>query len=150
MKPVFQYTLFIAKPAQEVWNALTQKQIVDQYQMAPLHTLELKKGGAILYGKESPLVTGTIIDLDAPRKLVHSFAFAGSPDPETVASYEIEPVGELMCSLSIRHSGFPSENQSFANISSGWPVIVSGLKTLLETGQNLPWPKQKETVPAST
>ena len=50
MKPEFHYTTFIAKPAKEVWSALTQKKIIDQYFMAPAHTLELKEGGRISYG----------------------------------------------------------------------------------------------------
>ena len=60
-------------------NALTQKQMVDRYYMAPLQTLELKKDGKIVYGGESELITGKIIEIDAPKKLVHSFVFADRP-----------------------------------------------------------------------
>jgi len=144
VKPTFHYTIFIAKSAQDVWNALTQKQLVDRYYLAPLQTLELKKNGKIIYGSKPELITGKIIEIDAPKKLVHSFVFAGSTDPETVVSYKIQPVGDLMCSLSITHTGFPSENQSFLNISDGWPVIASSLKTVLETDKSLPWPKKKK------
>ncbi len=140
-KPEFQYTIYIAKPAQEVWNALIQKSYVDQYFMAPLHTLELKKDGKISYGGKSELITGRIREIEAPKKLAHSFSFVGSADPETVVSYEIQPVGDAMCSLSITHSGFASKNQTFEDCSGGWPVIASSLKTLLETGKSLPWPK---------
>lgn len=142
MKPEFHYTLFIGKPAREVWDALVTKATVDRYYMAPLHTLELKEGGKISYGKETEMITGRIIELDAPEKLVHSFNFAGSKDPETRVTYEIEAVGEKMCSLTISHTGFAKENQTFANIAGGWPVIASSLKSLLETGKPLPWPER--------
>jgi len=142
VKPEFHYTIFIAKPAQDVWDALTEKQIIDRYYMAPLHTLELKKGGMISYGGKSEIITGKIIEFDAPKKLVHSFHFAGSTDPESIVTYDIKPVGSSMCSLSITHTGFPSSNQTFADISDGWPVIASSLKTILETDHSLPWPKQ--------
>jgi uncharacterized protein YndB with AHSA1/START domain len=140
MKPEFHYTLFIGKPAQVVWNALVTKEAVDRYYMAPLHTLELKEGGKISYGAKPELITGTILELEAPTKLVHSFNFAGSNDPETRVTYEIEAEGEQMCSLTISHTGFAEETQTFASISGGWPVIASSLKTLLETGKSLPWP----------
>jgi len=140
MNPELHCTLFIGKPAQEVWDALVTKETVDRYYLAPLHTLELKEGGKISYGKETEMITGKILEIDATKKLVHSFSFAGSEDPETKVTYEIDAVGEKMCSLTITHNGFEEENQTFANISGGWPVIASSLKTLLETGKTLPWP----------
>jgi uncharacterized protein YndB with AHSA1/START domain len=143
MKPEFHYTLFIAKPATEVWRALTVKEIVDQYYMAPLHTLELNKGGRISYGGDSELISGTITELEAPKTLAHTFRFSGSDDAETRVAYTIEPIGEAMCSLTISHTGFEAEDQSFANITGGWPVIASSLKTFLETGRGLPWPKRE-------
>ena len=144
MKPEFHYTIFIAKPAAEVWSAVTEKKKIDQYYMAPVHTLELKKGGKISYGGEVEMITGTITELDAPKTLVHTFKFAGSDDPETSVTYKIESVGDAMCSLTISHTGFQAEDQTFANITGGWPVIASSLKTVLETGNSLPWPKNEE------
>ena len=141
MNPSFHYTLFIAKPAQEVWNALTENKTIDQYHLAPLHTLELKEGGRISYGADAEMITGTILELRPPENLVHTFRFAGSEDPETRVSYRIEAVGEGMCSLEISHTGFRAEDQSFADVTGGWPVIASSLKTLLETGHPLPWPE---------
>ncbi|MEO5915052.1 MAG: SRPBCC domain-containing protein [Luteolibacter sp.] len=143
MKPEFNYTLFIAKPAQDVWNALTRKEMIDRYYMAPLATLELKKGGKIAYGtKDSELISGIITEIDEPKKLSHTFHFAGSEDPDTTVTYEIKAIGDAMCSLRITHSGFAIENQTYADISGGWPGIASSLKTVLETGKPLPWPKK--------
>ena len=144
MKPEFHYTIFIAKPAKDVWAALTEKKTIDQYYMAPVHTLELKKGGRISYGGDAELITGKITEFEAPKSLVHTFKFAGSDDPETRVAYKIEPIGESMCSLTISHTGFTTEDQTFADVTGGWPVIASSLKTVLETGHGLPWPKKKE------
>lgn len=141
MKPEFHYTIFIAKPAADVWSALTEKKTIDQYHLAPLHTLELRKGGKISYGADDEMITGSIIGLEPPKSLVHTFKFAGSEDPETRVAYEIKAIGESMCSLTISHTGFRSEDQSFADVTGGWPVIASSLKTVLETGKGLPWPK---------
>jgi uncharacterized protein YndB with AHSA1/START domain len=141
MTPEFHQTIFIGKPAKEVWDALTTKTTVDQYYMAPLLVLDLKKGGRIAYGRETAMIEGMITELDASRKLSHSFRFAASTGPETLVAYEVEPVGDAMCALHLTHSGFKKEDQTFADITGGWPVILSSLKTLLETGKPLPWPK---------
>lgn len=143
MKPEFHYTIFIAKPATEVWSALTEKKIIDQYHLAPLRALDLKKGGQICYGGDTDVITGAIVEIKAPKKWVHTFRFAGSDDQETQVTYQIEPIGEAMCSLTISHTGFQADDQTFADITGGWPVIASSLKTLLETGRPLPWPQKK-------
>jgi uncharacterized protein YndB with AHSA1/START domain len=140
-KPEFRYTILIAKPAADVWSALTEKKIIDQYYMVPVRSLELEKGGKITYGEDTDLITGTIEEIDAPKTLVHTFNFVGSEDPETRVAYEIKPIGDLMCSLTILHTGFGEEDQTFADIAGGWPVVASSLKTFLETGKRLPWPK---------
>lgn len=143
-KPEFHYIIFIAKSAKDVWSALTEKKAIDQYYMAPVRTLELKKGGRISYGGTAELITGTITELEESKSLVHTFKFSGSDAPETRVAYKIEPIGDSMCSLTISHTGFKAEDQTFADVTGGWPVIASSLKTLLETGHGLPWPKKKE------
>ncbi|WP_411827798.1 SRPBCC domain-containing protein [Luteolibacter sp. AS25] len=141
-KPEFHYTTFIAKPAAEVWSAITEKKTINQYYLAPIHTLELKKGGAISYGVDREFITGTISTIEAPVKLIHTFNFVGSDAPETLVEYRIEPIGDSMCSLTISHTGFQAGDQTFADITGGWPVIASSLKTILETGKPLPWPER--------
>ena len=142
MKPEFHYTILIAKPAADVWSALTEKKLVDQYYMVPLHTLELKKGGKISYGVDKEVITGTITDFEAPKTLVHTFKFTNKENTETRVSYDIKPIGDAMCALTISHTGFEEKNQAFSDITGGWPIIASSLKTLLETGKSMPWPKE--------
>jgi uncharacterized protein YndB with AHSA1/START domain len=138
----FRYTVFIGRADAEVWNALTTRSVIDRYYIAPVTALELKTGGRISYGsKESDSITGVIAEIDEPRKLVHSFRFMGSDDPDSIVTYEIKALGGAMCVLDITHTGFAIESQAYADIAGGWPVIASSLKTLLETGEPLPWPK---------
>jgi uncharacterized protein YndB with AHSA1/START domain len=141
MKREVQYTLYIGKPAHDVWNALTQKETIDRYYMVPVREWELVAGGKISYGTTSDMISGRFVEVQAPYKLVHTFHFVGSKDPETTVTYEITAIGESMCALSISHTGFETENQTFADVSSGWPVIASSMKSLLETGEVLPWPQ---------
>lgn len=143
VQPEFHYTIFIAKPAESVWSALTEKKTIDGYYMVPVHTLELEEGGRISYGVEAEVISGTISKLEPPKKLAHTFRFSGSDEPETMVTYEITPVGDSMCSLTISHTGFQMNDQTFADVTGGWPVIASSLKTLLETGRGLPWPDRE-------
>ena len=139
----FEYTIYIAKSAKEVWNSITQKDVIDRYYMAPVHTLDPREGGRISYGGDSEMIFGKITEIREPSVLAHSFRFAGSEGEATAVKYEITAIGESMCALMISHSGFEKKDQDFADITGGWPVIASSLKTLLETGKGMPWPKPK-------
>lgn len=141
----FCQTIFIARTADLVWDALTQKDQVDRYHIAPLGSPDLKVGGEIFYGTEDArAITGKVLELERPKVFAHSFRFAHNPDePESLVSYEIDDLG-LMCALTLTHDGFAEHTQTFSDISGGWPVILCGLKTLLETGEPLPWPRAAE------
>jgi uncharacterized protein YndB with AHSA1/START domain len=148
--PELNITLFIGKPLPEVWKALSDKTIVDQYYMVPLITLEPKVGGKIAYGPGSEaMITGKVTKWEPPDPegkkpaiFAHTFVFVGDKEPETLVSYELRPMGDAMCVLTINHSGFKGESQTFADASGSWPQVVSCLKTLMETGKQLPFPSQ--------
>jgi uncharacterized protein YndB with AHSA1/START domain len=84
---------------------------------------------------------GDVIEADPPRKLVHTMVAHWSEDVEregkSRVTWEIEPVGDS-CRLVLTHD----ELREGANdeIYGGWPMILSGLKTWLETGEELTTP----------
>ncbi len=57
-------------------------------------------------------------------------------DAPTRVTYEIHQQGDC-CRLTLTHDEFEGETNTYKNTSGGWPGILSGLKTLLETGQPL-------------
>jgi hypothetical protein len=57
-------------------------------------------------------------------------------DEPTRVTWQITPMGEA-CLLSVTHDGFTSETETYQQTKGGWPVILSGLKTLVETGETL-------------
>jgi uncharacterized protein YndB with AHSA1/START domain len=135
----YQQTMDIAATPQRVWEALIRPADVVQYHLCPLAIIELRPAGRIVYGSDAqPLISGTIIDVVPGRSLVHSFSF----DPETHegtafegksrVDYTITAVANG-CRLILTHDQFGSDNQSFINISNGWPMILDRLKTFLET-----------------
>jgi len=131
----FRYTILIGRPPAAIWQALTQKEVIDRYFLAPLAVLDLRPGGRISYGSpQSECIVGAIIEIEEPHKLVHTFCFAGSAESESVVTYEIVTIGEAVSSLDITHSGLPRESQVYADVAAGWPAVASSMKTLLETG----------------
>jgi uncharacterized protein YndB with AHSA1/START domain len=95
-----------------------------------------------------------ILESDPPRRLSytwHTFSpeWAAAYDvsdedlarvaaeSRSTVTFDIEPVGELV-KLTIVHDGFDQGSQVLEGVTQGWPRILAGLKTLLETGEALP------------
>jgi hypothetical protein len=69
--------------------------------------------------------------------------FSAQWDPALAAdrpsrlAFEITPMGAT-CKLRVVHDSFDAETATYRDVRGGWPWIVSGLKSLLETGEPLP------------
>jgi uncharacterized protein YndB with AHSA1/START domain len=88
-----------------------------------------------------PLVSGENLEVDPPRRLVQSFDALWSEDVRgegtSRVTWEIEQV-EDSCRLTVTHDELRDGANS--ELFGGWPMILSGLKTLLETGEELTTP----------
>ncbi|EDM27120.1 hypothetical protein LNTAR_15662 [Lentisphaera araneosa HTCC2155] len=137
----FEQMVYIKTTKAKLWNALTQPETINKYYMCPILKMGSKKGEIISYGVEGQtFIEGEILEFKKQEKLTHSFRFAGKPkakgDQGTMVTYEIvEQQGLLI--LILTHSGFRAKNQTYKDITGGWPYILSNLKTLLETGKTL-------------
>lgn len=138
----FTRTVYIGAPAEKVWDALVNPKTVNQYYLAPLHKIELKKDGKIEYGfPKQIMISGKVTEAVTNKKLSHTFKFAHRPtEPESHVTYSIQSMGK-MSELRLKHDGFTVPTGTYADVSAGWDSILSSLKTLLETGKPLPWPK---------
>ena len=87
------------------------------------------------------IAEGENLEVDPPRRLVQSFTALWSDEVEAEGSsrvtWEIEPVGNS-CRLRVTHDELAEDANS--ELCGGWPMILSGLKTLLETGELLDTP----------
>ena len=88
-----------------------------------------------------PINEGENLEVDPPRRLVQSFRALWSDAVRAQGTsrviYEIEPVGDS-CRLCVTHDQLPVGANP--ELYGGWPMILSGLKTLLETGEKLTTP----------
>lgn len=87
------------------------------------------------------MCSGENLEVEPPRRLVQSFNALWSDEVKAVGTsrvtWEIEPVGDS-CRLLVVHDQLPED--AHPEVYGGWPQILSGLKTLLETGESLTTP----------
>jgi uncharacterized protein YndB with AHSA1/START domain/DNA-binding transcriptional ArsR family regulator len=139
---VYRTETYIRTTPERLWQALTDPKDTANYYFASAVTSDWKKGSKISYlwpdGKE--MVSGEIVDIDPPRKLVTTFIphFSATPGPTTRVTYVLEPIGDLV-RLTLTHEGL---TEADVGIRGGWVKIFSQLKTWLETGKALNIPPE--------
>jgi uncharacterized protein YndB with AHSA1/START domain len=139
--PKVIYEIFIRTTPERLWRALTEPEFTRQYFHGSAITTPLRKGGRYesATADGTVLVDGEFVEVDPPRKLVHTWRVLWDPALShelSKVTYLIEAKGEN-CKLTVVHE---CENAPLTadKVRGGWPVILSSLKTLLETGKPLP------------
>jgi len=150
-RPDFVYVTYIATTAEKVWQAITDPEIARQYwagsSEGPAHAnvSDWKVGSQWEHRRaddtHSVDVVGNVVETDPPRRLVLTWARpkdAGDASKHSRVSFDIEAQGDGLIRLTVTHEDLASDAPMLAGISSGWPKVLSNLKTLLETGRALP------------
>lgn len=141
------YETYIRTTPEGLWEALTRPELTVLYDFGSAVESDWQPGSPIVYrmsgGTGSVSVRGTLVDVQPPARLVHIWEEVWNPesagDRPSRVTYAIEPMGEV-CKLTVVHEEFGHESQTYRMVASAWPMILSGLKTVLETGQPLPLP----------
>ncbi len=139
MEKVFE--IYIKTTPQRLWEAITSREMRQKYNFGVGVTSDWTEGSHY-EGTHSralgPLVQGENLEVDPPNRLVQSFTALWSEDVESEGTsrvtWEIEQVQDS-CRLTVVHDQLPEGANS--ELYGGWPMILSGLKTLLETGQTM-------------
>lgn len=139
------YEVFIRATPEKVWDAITNPQQSEQYFFGTRVSLEPKKGGRIAYTAGGhPLVDGEVLEVSAPERLVTTWRIHYDPTTKgevSTVTWRCEPRGEAT-KLTLTHElkGAPRSAKSVG--TDGWSVVLSGMKTLVETGEPLVLPQQ--------
>ena len=137
------FEIYIKTTPERLWEAIVDPELRKKYNFGVGVTLGLdRRLGVPLRGRGGiEIAAGENLEVEPPRRLVQSFQALWSEDVKAAGhsrvTWEIEPVGDS-CRLLVTHDQLPEGANS--ELFGGWPMILSGLKTLLETGELLTTP----------
>jgi uncharacterized protein YndB with AHSA1/START domain len=126
-----------------VWEALTQAEFSRKYFSGFAIETELKIGGAFIVRTPdgSEHISGEVIECDPPKKLTVTWNVNWPGLVEklgvTLVTYEIEPAGDAVKLTLIQAHDRPLSEDILSGGRTGWPAILSSLKSLIETGEAL-------------
>ena len=137
------FEIYIKTTPERLWEAIVDPDMRRKYSFGVGVESDWTPGSA--YRSSVPgvvdIATGENLEVDPPRRLVQTFQALWSDEvrDEGVSrvTWEIEPVGES-CRLRVTHNQLRADANN--ELYGGWPMILSGLKTLLETGELLDTP----------
>ncbi|HJR92436.1 MAG TPA: SRPBCC domain-containing protein [Acidimicrobiia bacterium] len=138
------YEIYIRTTPERLWEAITDPAIRARYHFGSSIESDWTEGSKYLQvhpGADGPLSEGENVVVDPPRKLVQSMRALWGPEVieegTSRVTWEIEPVGDS-CRLTVTHDQL--RDGANEELFGGWPMIMSGLKTWLETGDTLTTP----------
>ncbi len=137
------FEIYIKTTPERLWEAITDPEMRAKYSFGVRTESEWTQGSE--YRSSVPgvieIAAGENLEVDPPRRLVQSFTALWSDEVKSAGAsrvtWEIEQVGDS-CQLTVTHDQLPEGANS--EVYGGWPMILSGLKTLLETGEKLTTP----------
>jgi uncharacterized protein YndB with AHSA1/START domain len=141
MEKVFE--IYIKTTPERLWEAITDPKMRAKYSFSVAIGSDWTPGSR--YEATHPsgvrISEGENLEVDPPRRLVQSFTALWSDDAKAEGTsrvtWEIEPVG-TSCRLTVTHDQL--RDGANDELYGGWPMILSGLKTLLESGELLDTP----------
>jgi uncharacterized protein YndB with AHSA1/START domain len=136
------YEIFIKTTPERLWQAITDPEMRAKYTFGAVVTSDWTPGSRYeAVGHGHPIFEGENVEVDPSRRLVQTFRAKWGDDVRAEGTsrvtWEIEPVGDS-CQLTVVHSDLVEGGNP--QIYGGWMMILSGLKTLLETGELLTTP----------
>ena len=144
-KPKFVYISYIQSTPEKVFNALIDPEMTKQYWFGHHNASDWKVGSKWrhqMFDNPSVVhVVGKVMESEPPRRLVVSWvspADEGNEEKTSRVTYEIEPFGDNAIKLTVTHDELDGNPEMAKSVSFGWPIVISGLKTLLETNKVLP------------
>jgi uncharacterized protein YndB with AHSA1/START domain len=134
------YNVFIKATPEQIWEAITKPEFTAKYFYAS--RVELVNGRRRAYSPDGDLWGDeAILEEDPPRRLVHGWRALYNPELAEEATsrvtWEIEGQEGGVSRLTVTHDQLENAPKTAESVAGGWMYVLSGLKTLLETGKPL-------------
>jgi uncharacterized protein YndB with AHSA1/START domain len=152
------YSVYIKATPQAIWDAITKPEFSERFGYGGRGEYDLRPGGAYTaytsqamrdHGAPDVAIEGEVIEVDPPRKLVQSWHMVMddtvATEGSTTLTYEITEPREGFSKLTVVHelgdkptlTLLMSGGMEEQGAGGGWPFVLSSLKTLLETGDEI-------------
>lgn len=144
-KPKHVYQIHIRTTPEQLWDAITNPEMTFHYWYRSRVYSDWKEGSSyeFINSEGKTPARGKVLEADPPKRLVMTWEM---PCHENTAhetpsriTWEIETDPKLpgVCQLTVTHDQFEGAPNTYQAVGGGWPKVLSGLKTLLETGHPL-------------
>jgi uncharacterized protein YndB with AHSA1/START domain len=138
------YEVFIKATPEQIWDGITKPEFTAQYFYGSVIDSTLEPGTPYLgwsSDRTQQYVDGEVLESDPPRRLSHTWRALydeeTAAEPHSRVSWEIEPQDGGITKLTVVHDQLEASPKTALNVAGGWSFVLSGLKTLLETGKPL-------------
>jgi len=140
------HEVFIRSTPQKVWEAMTRGELTQKCYFGTSVASTWRPGDPIVYSsaEAGPMVEGRVVEVEPSKRLVHTWVVRYDPslsDEESRVSYLLEPRGEAV-KLTVRHDLGNAPKTARALETDSWSIVLSSMKTLLETGKPLVLPER--------
>jgi len=141
--PERQFAIVIRASVEEVWHAVTDRATVARWYFGTGIVTSGEVGSRIAYvgADGAELITGEVVEWDPPTRFAMTFsplwseALRRTTRPTRVRWHLEDEDG--LCRVTITHFGLRDDEEITAEVSIGWPFLLSNLKSLIETGAPL-------------
>ena len=140
-KPEFVYTTYIETTAEKLWHALTDGDFTERYWFGHRVASDWKLGSPYRFTKQGVGTNeGKVLISEPPKRLAYTWdpcAADAKRERTSRVTFDLEPRGNVI-KLTVTHDNLDEGGKTLRDISSGWPMVIASLKSLLETGHALP------------
>jgi uncharacterized protein YndB with AHSA1/START domain len=135
------FDIYVRAKPDEIWRALTDNAFVPRWRFGMSFDTSWQPGAPL--ASRSPDGTGTVLDAAPGHRLSYDWEQPGAPEANgghrSTVTFELTPMGEVT-RLRTVHGDLEQDGPFCRIVTGGWPMILSSLKSLLETGEPLTFP----------
>ena len=137
-KPTLVYSTYLCTTPKKLWAAITRPEFTRQYWGGFSNVSDWKKGSGWqhLNPDQEVWLTGKVLECQAPKRLVLSWADPDRLGDVSRVTFELEAIADLV-HLKVTHDKLKAGSKMFRGVSWGWPRVLSSMKSFLETGKGL-------------
>jgi uncharacterized protein YndB with AHSA1/START domain len=156
MAETFVYAIYIRTTPERLWDALTSGDFSEKYWFGFRFEVDQRAGGRLRILPPKGMEqhgdhAGEVLECEPRRKLVYTWNPQDKPELAarrnglSRVTYELTPIGAQVRLRLIHENLLPEDLEkdpnTFRGINNGWPAVLSSLKSLLETGEPITYPK---------